>query len=289
MRYRVAFTLALTSLAATAALGAACSNDVVYVQAPDTTDGATPDAGAPDVAINKPDTSTPVCTAGVSAWGACDLVSQNCAGGQECVFALAADGGDDTVCQPPGKGAIVKGDTCTPGPDNPCVPGLTCVSGRCAAYCCHSQPGGTGDSTPCGSSPEGYPGVCDIVISDGKGNVPYWVCQYNPPCQLFGVMPCQPGSECSIKDPAGTATCQTISPLPGKGEGAACVYANECKDGMFCLQGACAWECFKPKGGPPPFDAGALDLTMPGRGGCPPTESCAGGVSGLPTWLGFCQ
>lgn len=264
---------------------------------------ATPFALPIDAAIDSPDAASdaaladsappiPVCTKNAIG-GSCDLVSQNCPNaGEECVAVTDNSGTRVTSCQSEGTGSIVEGDFCTPSPStNPCVPGLECIgsagSARCARHCCDN------DSTACGTSPEGYPGVCSVTVLQSKTQNPiYMLCQYAPPCQPFGLKKCALATQlCSVKDKVGTATCSDAYQPPGKDEGAFCNFANDCRDGMMCIgqPSTCAWVCYQPSNVSPPFDPSKLDLNTPGRGGCPQGKACGGHFQGRPPWLGYCQ
>lgn len=243
-------------------------------------DGAADSADAPDA--RRADAGASPCSRN-GLRGSCDLVSQDCPDGGECVARGYADGGIFATCEAPGEGAIQEGDTCTSSPtNNPCVAGLECVNNRCSKHCCG------GDSTVCGTSPEGYPGLCDLTITNAQGASLYMLCEYNAPCEPFDLVVCPTGSECLVRDRAGTATCQNVYNPPGKDENAPCARINECKDGLVCA-GTCQWLCYHAAASSPPFDAGGLDLTMPGRGGCPTGETCQGTPAGLPDWAGLCQ
>jgi hypothetical protein len=240
--------------------------------------------------------------------GACDIVSQNCPSGQECILASATDGGLTTSCsQDLPSEHLPKGSACCPSGTNPCDPELECIgdpcsadaaaplTGRCTPHCCLGPDGG--DNAPCGASvPEGYPGACNLEITDNDGNVLYAVCTYSPTCIPLGVEPCPAGSDCLVQDSAGDASCTPIigadgGPSSGLGAGQACEYDNECAAGLGCFTvndggAACAWFCHVA-GQATPFDAG--DLTnQAGRGGCPAGEQCFG-VEGFPAWLGVCS
>ena len=107
--------------------------------------------------------------------GSCDIVSQNCGAGMECIAVEDPDGGPSeiTVCSPTQPSEhLPAGHACCPSGTNPCDPGLECIgnecsldaaapqTGRCSPHCCLGPDGG--DDTPCGVSvPEGYPGHCD--------------------------------------------------------------------------------------------------------------------------------
>jgi hypothetical protein len=198
---------------------------------------------------------------------------------------------------------IQPGYPCCPSAtstDDPCLPGLRCIGnpctgdaggGRCSAYCC------AGDDTPCGASPEGVPGHCDIGIVDNAGTPLYDVCDYAPPCKPFGLLPCPAGSACLVQDTSGGAHCAQIydGDAGAAGEGEPCVYDNSCADGLMCLtdtgpdggpQQVCLMLCATGQGAPP-FDAGALGM-QPGTGGCDPGKHCVAATQIFPSWLGVC-
>jgi hypothetical protein len=226
------------------------------------------------------------CTSPVT--GECDIVAQNCSGGNECVLIDDGKGNTSTKCEPAGTGAIPKGGVCNSGGSgNPCVKGTTCVSGRCAPACCEGQ-----DSL-CGNSiPEGFTGQCNLNVVDQANKPLYRACSYNAACKPFKVQPCPTDYTCIVEDQSGTATCSKIFQPPGKTEGAACTSKNDCQDGMMCLGNAdggfsCKYTCYK--GGGPYFDGGAVPDAAPGAGGCKSPKTCQGGIQQLPTWLGICQ
>ena len=246
------------------------------------TDGALGDGSKPD---GGADGTVPSCTDNIE--GECNLVSQNCQPGNECVLANSGDGGNTTKCQPIGTGALVKGSTCVAsGSSNPCVKGTACISGRCAPACCF------GDNSNCGNSiPEGFTGECILNIVDKNDKKLYSACTYNAACKPFGIEACPTDYACLVKDVQGTATCTTIYQPPGKAELAPCTVANDCKDGMMCLGTAdggsiCEYVCYKGGG---PFDAG-ISSGPSGKGGCSLLKkTCTGSITNLPTWLGICQ
>jgi hypothetical protein len=292
MRHR-AFLLVTGSLLATGGLfGLACSSPSpipgVDDAGPDVTTGdAKPDGVGPDGSKTDggTDGSVPVCTTNPIP-GTCDLVSQNCQAGNECVMVNSPDGGSSTECQPIGSGALVKGSTCVSGNSNPCVKGTTCISGRCAPACCF------GDDSTCGNSvPEGFTGECNLNVVDKAANKLFSACTYNAACKPFGVQPCPTDYTCLVKDTSGTSACSTIFNPPGLAEGASCGSANACKDGMMCIStgdagSVCTYVCYKGGG---PFDAG-ISSGPSGKGGCTLLKkTCGGTITGLPTWLGICQ
>jgi hypothetical protein len=235
--------------------------------------------------------------------GACSLVLQNCAPGQQCTVGA----NDLTACGPTDPAQhIAKGYPCCPpagtGAKDPCLPGLVCAGdscvgdaggGRCSPYCC------AGDDTPCGTSPEGFPGHCDETVEDTATGTPlYDICEYAPPCKPLGILPCPAGYACLVDDTSGGAKCTEIfnGGAPAGQEGQPCMYRNSCADGLMCLQrtfpdGAagvqeCILLCSTGKGSPP-FDAGALD-GGPGSGGCDQGKTCTGVANLFPPWLGVC-
>ena len=274
--------------------GLACSSPSTPPPGPDdaggdvtTGDGSKPDSTGGD--SSKPDSGTDtgvaVCTTNPIS-GECDLVSQNCTAGNECVVVDVGDGGSGTKCEPVGSGALVKGSTCTASGSNPCVKGSTCISGRCAPACCF------GDNSVCGNSiPEGFTGECNMNIVDSNNKTLYSACSYNAACKPFGIQSCPTDYTCLVKDQSGTSTCSSIYQPPGKAEGVACSAANDCKDGMMCLTtgdagSVCTYVCYKGGG---PYDAG-ISSGASGKGGCTLLKkTCGGSITGLPTWLGICQ
>jgi|GEM_PF-4034849 len=295
MKYRGPFLLGLSALGVAGAFTVAC-NTVVEVVAPVSDSGSdtsTEKEAGPLDGGSKPDAKAiPLCTTN-AVKGECDLVSQNCPNGQECVAPTQPDGGTFSLCQAPGAGALAEGELCTPGTDNPCIKGLQCQAGRCSHPCCGNGTG-VGDSTVCGKTKEGYVGICELNIVDSKNNALYSVCDYAKPCQPFGVQPCGASQTCLVKDGVGTSACSDIFMAPGKNVGALCTAANDCGDGMMCVGGGtnnvCTYVCWnKASKTPLPFDGGALSGGA-GGGGCPGNKVCKvvnwGGS--LPDWLGTC-
>jgi hypothetical protein len=179
------------------------------------------------------------------------------------------------------------------------LPGLECVgsacvdgsapTARCSPHCC------SGDDSLCGSSPEGFPGHCDLTVSSGSPAVDLFnACTYSAACKPLGVVPCPNGFDCIVSDPQGTASCVGIyaaDAAAGYGEGHGCSYANNCQDGMNCIGIGdagfqCTMLCLVP-GSTPPFDAGALG-GGPGHGGCTGSKQCRAATAIFPPWLGVC-
>jgi hypothetical protein len=240
--------------------------------------------------------------------GACDLVLQDCPSGSQCAAQPLADGGYTAACGPTyGVQHIAAGYPCCPPAapaDDPCLPGLQCVGdpcagdagdagggGRCSPYCC------AGDDTPCGVSPEGFAGHCDIGVVDNAGTPLYDVCEYAPTCEPLGLLPCPAGYTCLVEDTTGGAKCSPIynGGAPPAGEGQPCPHDNACQSGLMCLrtsgpeggsESVCLMLCYTGQGAPP-FDAGALGM-MPGTGTCNPGKTCASATQIFPAWLGVC-
>jgi hypothetical protein len=256
-----------------------------------------------------------VCT---TITGPCNLVSQNCSSGSECTLASAPDGSITTACSPTTAGEMLPlGTPCCPAANtNPCAPGLTCNGGnacgvvaydagkdfpaawggsRCAPTCC---PGDGGPiQSNCGTTPgdSGIAGLCNLGLSFTGGGAPQLtVCTYSTPCEPLTGPHCIPDFGCEVVGVEAGASCQVVynpdkDGGAGATEGQACVYANQCADGLVCLgatTSTCLWMCHIA-GQATPFDAGILQAT-PGRGGCPMGETC-GGVEGFPGWLGACS
>jgi hypothetical protein len=270
-------------LGAAGAFGLACSSNPAFVgdAGPDATgdtyvppkDGGGSDGGGRDAAKTVCPTSP--------LKGECDLVAQNCAAGNECV-PLQTDGGLVASCVPAKTGSLPAGTKCTK--DDSCVAGTFCQAGRCTPYCC-----GMDDST-CGTSiPEGYAGICNLIITSGMGGTELGrVCTYSEACKPFKVAPCPMGNVCLVQDMAGTAKC--VVEGNNKTEGQACSFANDCADGLYCLGvgdggSSCTWGCYKGGG---PYDAGIANAP-PGQGGCPNGKTCSINVNGFPTWMGACK
>ena len=236
--------------------------------------------------------------------GTCDLVLQNCEAGSQCVAEQQADASYTATCGPTyAVQHVALGYSCCPpaaADEDPCLPGLKCIGnpcvgdaggGRCVPYCC------AGDDTPCGESPEGFTGHCDVGVVDNAGTPLYDVCEYAPPCKPLGVVPCPSGYTCLVQDTSGDAKCSQIfnGGAPPAGEGQPCPYNNSCQPGLMCLTTAgpdggsaseCLMLCYTGKGAPP-FDAGALGMT-PGTGTCNAGKQCATATQIFPAWLGVC-
>jgi hypothetical protein len=277
---------------------AACSSSNSSFGGDDTSEaGPKPDGGKEGSTPPPPPPPAPIGDSGRPGncsvvKGACDIVSQNCPSGQECVV----DNTSKTQCVPiEATESLEMGSACCPGGQgNPCLPGLSCIgnpcvdggpkTGRCSPACCKD------DDVECGKSiPEGISGACNLTIVDGKGNELYQTCSYQQRCIPFGIEPCKPGEICLIEDKLGTSGCLASF---GKTNGQACGFANDCADGLICLTvgdaGVCHYACLTP-GSTHPFDAGGLD-NSPGHGGCPPGETCQGlDPKTAPGWLSVCS
>ena len=328
--------VACSSVPASTAAGPDAGLDVVTVfetAPPLDTTRPTFDTGVPDVVIRDAAvdrgsvrdanaSEAHVTDAKVAACslvtGACDIVSQNCSMGSECVLTEAPNGSVTTMCSPDqATEKLAKGAACCPSLDgiNPCDPGLECNGGnlcatgdagpagagvpagwggsRCTPRCCPSD--GGPNTANCGTAGDGgTAGTCDFQIAfSASGPVEYTVCSYPQQCQPLRGRQCLAGFGCEVASADGGSSCQIIfnpNGDAGAGEGQACMYSNSCADGLVCLGGAdasvaCQWICHVA-GSPTPFDAAVLQAT-PGYGGCPAMEACAG-VQGFPDWLGAC-
>jgi hypothetical protein len=237
--------------------------------------------------------------------GSCDLVTQDCPAGKQCSQVQNFSGTSFTECTATNSHQhIDKGYPCCPrDPTDQCLPGLQCIGndcapdagpgpggeGRCTPACCR------GDDTPCGASPEGFPGVCNEQIVDpSTKQTLYWVCIYSQPCKPFGVQPCKQGEGCYLSgDMSGGAECAETynNGLPGIKEGQPCGSVNSCVDGTDCLGAGdggafvCTMVCYTGKGNPP-FNPSTLK-GGPGGGGCDMGKSCKP-LNGYPAWLGVC-
>jgi hypothetical protein len=213
--------------------------------------------------------------------GECDLVAQNCSAGNECV-PMQTDGGIVAACVPAKSGSLPAGAKCAK--DDSCVAGTFCQAGRCSPYCCGM------DDSVCGSSiPEGFAGICNLVVTSGAGGTELGrVCTYSEACKPFKIAPCPPTDVCLVQDMQGTAKCVVANGM--KTEGQPCSSANACADGLYCIGSGdggstCMWACYKGGG---PYDAGIANAP-PGQGGCPNGKSCSVNVTGFPTWMGVCK
>lgn len=285
----------------------ACSNasSSTAADASTSTDATSRPDVVPPVESGAPEASAEAAHGGCEpVQGSCDLVLQNCPTGQQCAVGSGRDGGAATSCgSTQAAQHIQAGYPCCPvasAADDPCLPGTTCVGdpctddaggGRCAPYCC------AGDDTPCGSSPEGFAGHCDIRIDDGAGTPLYDVCDYATTCTPLGLLPCPTGYTCLVQDTSGGARCAVIfnGDAGAATEGERCPYQNSCADGLMCLtdtgpdggqQAVCLLLCSTGQG-TPPFDAGALGM-QPGTGGCDPGKHCVAAPGIFPAWLGVC-
>lgn len=285
MRHRLIFLVSSLALGSAGVFGLACTThnfdddagpDGSSMDGTMTTDTSMPpDTGTDSGGGNPPCPSYPIK-------GECDLVAQNCPTGKQCEVAI--DGGMTVaVCGDKSTGSTPVGGKCQNPGD--CVPGTECLQGRCAPYCCMGQ-----DQECKQSVPEGYLGTCSLNVQYQGGMPNGLLCQYASGCQPFGIMPCGMGSACLVEDMAGKADCNQIYMAPGKTAGQACMFKNDCADGLMCVGGGpdggtiCMWMCYKPPG---PFDAGIANLGA-GKGGCPNGKTCSIGIQGLPTWLNVC-
>jgi hypothetical protein len=295
---RLAFLVGL-ACGPVVAFVAACNDDDAVEGGPDaTTEGQTPEGGA-DGAAPDGTADGGNCTA---VTGACDLVLQDCPPGsrgeeRECVVARTS-GVYATECRAvqPSQQLPRGRACCSNAGQNPCLPGLSCIgspcvdggpaTGRCSPACC------IGDDKACGrSDPEGIAGHCDITLFDTESDTElHPVCSYRERCKPFRQEPCKPDQMCQVEDKVGSASCITTF---DKGLGEACGFANDCGDGLFCLDtgagGVCRMMCLTPNA-VHPFDASVED-GGPFTGGCPPNEACDIGpfLENLPAWLSFCR
>jgi len=308
MNHRVVLLVGLLGIGGAGAAGAACSSstnggdDSTGPTDAGGLDSTTADSQAHDTGTSfdtgPQDSGAPLgdCSA---VGGSCDIVAQNCPGGQECVLTTGTGGATVTACEPTqASESIQKGYPCCPGQANPCLPGLECngqtactdggtPTGVCAARCC------AGNDAICGATPQGVAGHCDIGVVDDDGGPLYSICDYSSACKLFGIQPCGTGQECIVTDMAGTSTCTSIYEAPGIATGGSCGSENACISGDMCLVSGDAGTCFTlclVSGSTPPFDAGGL-ANGPGTGGCGGTTHCNGpSVAAIfPPWLGICE
>jgi hypothetical protein len=236
--------------------------------------------------------------------GACDLVTQDCPSGSWCGVEQQPDGSYVAACTPSqAVQHVAAGYACCPTAqeaNDPCLPGLECVGdpcvgdaggGRCTPHCC------PGDDTPCGASPEGFTGHCDVGVVDNAGTPLYEACEYAPPCEPLGLVACPAGYACLVQDKTGDSKCSEIfnGGAAAATEGQACKYDNACAAGLMCLTetapeggttSQCLMLCYTATGSPP-FDAGALGM-KPGTGGCNAGKACEGAPQIFPAWLGVC-
>jgi hypothetical protein len=245
--------------------------------------------------------------------GACDIVSQNCSAGSECIIVQGSGSALTTACNPDQPTEhLAAGLPCCPNDPagNECDPSLECNGGnsctdaaspgpglppgwggsRCTPHCCPEDAGA--NTANCGTAGDGgTQGHCDLQIVNGSSTPIYNVCTYPQLCEPF-IRPCLNGFTCTVENVQGTASCTVIfNPNGDAGltSGQACEFGNECASGLTCIvegdAGSCAWECHVA-GQATPFDAGELNAS-PGHGGCPAGQTCEG-LNGVPTWLGVC-
>jgi hypothetical protein len=315
MTYRsLVLLLAATSLASTTFV-AACSsegaNGIDSTEPDAATDATAPVIdSAPTARDGGASPREPARDAGAGTGhcspvlGACDLVAQDCPGGQQCVATRAPGGIVATACiAVAATQSIQKGYPCCRDAfgSDPCLPGLACVggescpdggapTGKCTPYCCE------GDDSVCGNDNNASPGRCSLTIVGEKSEPLYRVCTYANICRPLGVTPCPQGYVCNVTDPSGTAKCNQIF-APDGGIGlpfrARCAAGNACKSGLECLGtgdggSLCEYLCHVASVATP-FDAGALS-NAPGKGGCPSAAPTCRPVPNLfPAWLGVCQ
>jgi hypothetical protein len=166
-----------------------------------------------------------------SPMGECDLLAQDCAMGEACVYALpdAMATTPQTVCAPiVGAGAEEGGACCAL---NSCDAGLVCVGavetmpgtctsmGTCQRYCC-------------GSSSDCSPGdVCSGFGSSFMGGI----CDQVDGCSLVAQTGCEGMAGTGCYPSAGGAT-QCVTPTAAMAaEGATCMYTNDCVPGTACF------------------------------------------------------
>jgi hypothetical protein len=166
-----------------------------------------------------------------SAMGECDLLAQDCAMGETCVYALpdAMATEPQTVCAPiVGAGAEEGGACCAL---NSCDTGLVCVGatetmpgsgmcstmGTCRRYCC-------GSSSDCAAGE-----LCNSFGSGFMGGI----CDTSDDCNLVTQMGCSASQGCYPGD-GGTVQCVTPTAAMAA-EGATCMFTNDCVPGTACF------------------------------------------------------
>jgi hypothetical protein len=166
-----------------------------------------------------------------SAMGECDLLAQDCATGETCVYALPEMGATvpQTECAPiVGAGAEEGGACCAL---NSCDTGLVCVGaeetapgtctsmGTCRRYCC-------GSSTDCAAGQ-----VCGGFGGGFMGGI----CRTIDGCNLVDQTGCEGMSGTGCYPATGGAT-QCVRPTAVMAaEGATCEVANDCVPGTACF------------------------------------------------------
>lgn len=220
----------------------------------------TPDSGTPDSGMGTPDAGNPNltcdlatqdCDAGSECLliqlmsgdfgsacraGACDLVKQDCGGGNKCTY-VASDGGSERGCT--GAGTATEGQPCSPTTtSNSCAAGLICLPKT-------FSDGGTADTCFkfCNTTSDCSGGEACFVVVEPPGNDERpLVCDH--PCALFGQdcppgAACYPGPEVPGCYPEGTIAL-----------GQPCTFSDQCVKGAACIGGTCAQLCELPSGMP---------------------------------------
>ncbi len=192
--------------------------------------GSHVDTGSPsteDAFVPPVDAYTPPTGACRSPAGECDLMRQDCADGQICVFALPSEGATtpETVCAPIFGSGAEEGRPCCAL--NSCDRGLACVGavrdgdscstmGVCRRYCC-------GSSTVCAAGQ-----ICDRFTSSFEGGV----CDVTADCDLIAQTGCPTGQACY----PGSTGLQCVGPSgANKHRRDACEYINDCEGGTTCI------------------------------------------------------
>lgn len=186
------------------------------------------------------------------ATGDCNVFDPTtCAVGMACVLTGSTMAGWMTQCIAAGVGRT--GTACDPTMQGQCEEGWQCTDGTCSAICCTNSDCTTGD-------------FCGMI---GGANAGF--CQTPADCDLIAQTGCAAMSGCY----PGSAGLQCAD-AGMFGEGATCVYVNDCTPGMGCISPAAGGEsecrawCNMMVTDPPP---------------CPAGYSCTG-VTGLP--VGAC-
>lgn len=192
--------------------------------------------------------------------GNCDILQQNCPGGETC---RPVQGASDFVTEcVGGTGLKTAGELCVA--DSECDAKLFCISTKCTPVCCRDN------DEPCNG------GICNINVKFGTHAI--FLCHYAPKCELLVPDACAPGLDCHIEDAKQSlATCgepngKTVPEL------AACLYINDCATMQECFKGdnVCHYYC-RLSGG---------TGQAPGLGGCPAAEDCLDTYNGQALKLG---
>lgn len=156
----------------------------------------------------------------------CDVLFQDCIIGQGCY--LTSDG---TSCEV--AGSAKEGEACTFL--NTCEPGMACVDLDAGSVC----------ALLCDTEDDQDPKACKTLCADTFGTLAdvegVGFCKASDPvipCDIL-LQDCPAGQGCYLAM-TGVACAQTTTGLDLEDD---CEFANECKPGLICLNGACTKVC----------------------------------------------